>query len=223
VRRAVGPSLGLLAAALVAGCGAHPLATPIDGSPPENDAEPDAAATSEGDAAGPCASPAPCNDDPAMSGLAGTCHVFDGPPQSWWCECADGFSINPATGRCRAGTACVAAAADAWPFKMPFDTTDCGSRAPTACESSDAGAEMRVEGTVGSLGWQPTCSLPELLTVRIEITDGCPTLLEGRGVGRSLSPQDTAFLACYGARLASTHVACGSGMACQMMEWDLLP
>jgi hypothetical protein len=212
------PRVAFLALAAVSGaCGARPLA----GVAPDGGDAPDGGTDVAGGPA--CPAPAACNDDPAMSALAGTCVALG---DYWYCQCTAGFSLNPKTQRCRAGSACVAAAADAWPFRTGFDTSDCASRPAVACDAPASGGQSLILAKLGRLSIaNPTCSLPSYLTVRVELVDGCATLLEGRGPTDDQGPvqqYDLDFLECFGAELAATRFACGNATDCYMAEWDTL-
>ena len=164
-----------------------------------------------------CASLTICNDDPTQPTPAGTCTPFG---DSWYCECADGFSLNPKTSLCRQGTTCVAAAADEWTFRMPFDASDCASRTPLSCDTpgqdSVTAALLALPGS--------KCTLPAFLTVRIEIVAGCPTLLEARGPGgaATLDSYYLDYLACFAQSLGGARLACAGANDCVMAEADTL-
>jgi hypothetical protein len=208
--------MGVLGAAST-GCGSRPLGVGV-----VRDAGGNEATGGANDAGGSCPGPAVCNDDPSMSALAGTCVPFG---DYWYCECADGFSINPKTQRCRAGNVCVAAAADAWPFRMTLDASDCASRSATACDEPGSDPHAQVLAMLGQLSSEPGCYLPSNLTVRVELVDGCATLLEARspsGDNGPIAQFYLDFLECFRAKLAATRIACGTAADCYMAEWDTL-
>jgi hypothetical protein len=214
------PPLALsLIAALAAGCNGRPLNVEARATG-TTDGGGDAAPADVIEAVGGvCSSPDICSDDPAMSAVAGMC-VPDG--DSWYCQCADGFSINPKTNRCRVGSTCVAAAADAWDFKVAFDASSCASRAPTACDAPQHQGD--VEAELLALPGQ-SCTLPEALTVRIEVVGGCPTVLEGSGPhpsGGTLNSYYLDYLHCLAASIQGVRLACGGATDCVMAEWDTL-
>jgi hypothetical protein len=207
-------SVLLALAVIAAGCGPRAF-TAVDAAAP---AAPEAGGDTADGGAAVCPSPAGCNDDPTTSALAGTCTPSG---DYWYCQCADGFSINPKTSLCRAGTACVAAAADSWDFRMRFDTTDCASRAATACDAPVRAFQTPLFAELLALGG-PTCTLPEFLTVRVELVNGCPTQLEANDVvGASL---DLDYLRCFADSLKGARFSCAAATDCFMAEWDdLLP
>jgi hypothetical protein len=141
--------------------------------------------------------------------IAGTCDVRE---ELWPCDCIVGDSNNPRTGRCRAGTACVAAAADPWEVMTTFDTSDCASRAPTACMTDDPLGPpiMRLV--------TPACELPLELTVRVELQDGCPTRFEvAPAIGVPSFPAVAQpFFACFSTILAQARLACSTGADCEL-------
>lgn len=135
----------------------------------------------------------------------------------WYCECHGGFSINPKTARCRAGSACMAAAADDWQFRMQLDAGGCGSRPATACP----GGAIDL-GTLQAL-MTGACYLPGYLMIRVELVGGCPTLLEARSTVRpALADDETKFLSCFAPRLAATRFSCAAS-ACAMVVSSTLP
>jgi hypothetical protein len=155
-----------------------------------------------------CASPTVCTDDPDAGVVAGTCDES----VIGQCDCVAGYSINPRSGRCRAGTACVAAAADPWEFMTTFDTSDCASRAPTACMMDDPRGPPILRLAT------PACELPLELTVRVELQDGCPTRLEvapAPGVP-SVPAFAQPFFACFSTILAHARLACSTGADCEL-------
>jgi hypothetical protein len=157
-----------------------------------------------------CASPTACTDDPDAGVIAGTCDLSgkDWPP----CDCIAGDSNNPRTGRCRAGTACVAAAADPWEFMTTFDTSDCASRAPTACTTDDPlGPPIMRLVTLA-------CELPLELTVRVELQDGCPTRFEvAPAIGVPSFPAVAQpFFVCFSTILAQARLACSTSADCEL-------
>jgi hypothetical protein len=169
-----------------------------------------------------CGSPTACNDDAAMSTAAGTCFVADAAPPYSYCECAEGFSQNPKTGLCRPGSICAAATADQWPFRMTFDASDCASRVLTRCATSIASPGTPAASALDGVMSQD-CNLPDFLTMRIELTDGCPTVFEARGISPSMfSPADMAFLSCFAPRLTTLRFDCLQGRDCVMDEHDTL-
>jgi hypothetical protein len=210
----------ILSLAVLVGCGARSLAP----AKIEKDAGPDVqAATDAGDAPAAdarCASPTVCNDDPTQRTPAGTCTPAG---DYWYCECAPGFSINPKTSLCRPGTACVAAAADEWLFRMSFDASDCATRTASSCDSGSPGQDPVSAAALALPG--PQCTLPADLTVRIELAVGCPTLLEARGPseGNTLNSYYLDYLQCLAASLDSARLACAGASDCVMAEWDTLP
>jgi hypothetical protein len=214
------PVTWLVLAAVAAGCGGRPLDVGVasDAAPEAPAAE---AATPPDAGTGVCASPDICSDDPAMSAVAGAC-VPDG--DYWYCACADGFSINPKTNRCRAGTACVAAAADEWDFRMPFDASDCAARAPTACDANTHPGQDAVATELLALPG-PKCAMPPNLTIRIEVVAGCPVILEGRapnpGDG-TIASFYLDYLHCLADAVGGVRLACAGGPDCVMAEWDTL-
>ena len=193
----------VLAAALV-GCGSK---VPGDGGA---DAAPDVSIDEgvERDVGPVCTSPTACNDDAMSSEEAGVCNPLGA---GWFCGCNPGFSVNPRTGRCRAGTACVAGAADPWGFEMSLDTTDCASRAPTGCATTDRLSSLFLGLMTGS------CRQPASLTVRVELVDGCPTLLE-LGAYPPVMPvtYDPEFGACFSDILSHVRIGCSTGPDCYM-------
>jgi hypothetical protein len=212
--------MGLLATG--AGCGGRPLGVHPAPNVTSDGGRDATIAPMDGSGGPVCPAPAACNDDPTMSALAGAC-VASG--DYFYCQCADGFSINPTTQRCRAGNVCVAAAADAWPFRMTLDTSDCLSRSPTACGEPGSDPHAQVLAMLGHLSSKPGCSLPANLTVRVELVDGCATLLEGlstRGDQGSLAQFYLDFLTCFGTELEATRFGCGTTADCYMAEWDTI-
>ena len=168
-----------------------------------------------------CASPTICDDDPDAAVHEGTCQPF---ASSWSCDCADGFAINPKTDRCRRGTTCVAAAADPWPFRRPFDTSDCATRTATTCPPAPPPPDSTPPADELMRSLYIECKVPDYLTVRIETMAACPTLLEGRGLNPTLSGQELQALDCLTLRLAQLNVAClGGASGCFMYENDTLP
>jgi hypothetical protein len=164
-----------------------------------------------------CASPAACNDDPTLQTIAGVC---DPTFAAGSCACNAGFSPNPRTGRCRAGTACAASAADPWDFRMPLDTADCASRATTAC--ADGGTPRDVLATLMT----STCQLPLELTLRVELVDGCPTLFEAGAAPTATFSAEAfqPFLTCFTAILEHARLACSTGTDCLLeTEFPVLP
>jgi hypothetical protein len=210
VRRVVLGLVGFALPALMA-CGRGAL-RPADGDGGSPATAGDATAS---DAA--CASPTICDDDPDAAAHEGTCQPFAG---SWYCDCADGFSINPKTNRCRRGTMCIAAAADAWPFRNPFDTSDCATRMVTTCPAPPPSPDDTPPEEELLRGLYLDCKVPAYLTVRVETVGACPTLLEGRGLNPTLSDQELSALACLAPKLSQLNVACHSSSGCFLYEYD---
>jgi hypothetical protein len=140
-----------------------------------------------------------------MSALAGTCVQDLMATGIYSCNCHDGFSLNPKTGRCRAGTLCDNAASDPWPFGMRFDTSDCGSRVVTPCVVGN------LESTIASAAASAGCPIVDLISIRVEVPGACPSLLEVRSDFLAELPQP--FLACFTKVLGSLSVACAGGCA----------
>ena len=192
--------MGLAFAATLAGCGSKALA-PADGGV-------DAAPEANEDVAPVCTSPTICNEDATSPEIAGVCQPIG---TGSYCSCNAGFSFNPRTGRCRAGSACVAGAADPWPIKMSIDATDCASRAPTGCATTDTLSSIFLGLMTQS------CRAPLSLTVRVELVDGCPTLLElGAYPPVMASTYDPEFAACFSDILSHVRVGCSTGSDCYM-------
>lgn len=87
-----------------------------------------------------------CNDDDTFSGTAGHCM------KGFSCSCNDGFVLNPATGRCRAGSkpdAAVTPAPDAWVGN------DTGSAVVDAFVGKDLGKDA---AGVCTFGKNQTCN-----------------------------------------------------------------
>jgi hypothetical protein len=154
-----------------------------------------------------CPAPAACNDDPAMSALAGTCEL-NATTGDYSCRCGVGFSVNTATGRCRADTACDKSAGGPWAFGMRFDPKDCAKRPVTACATSSA---TRLETTIENFAAKNGCPVVDPLTIRIELVNGCPTLLEARSAVLPALPQQ--FLTCFEQTLATLRAGCASDCA----------
>jgi hypothetical protein len=154
-----------------------------------------------------CPAPAGCNDDPAMSAIAGTCALNE-TTGKYTCLCAGGFKLNPETSRCRVSTTpiCDQAAASGWPFGTRFDATKCASRPVTPCTPGDD-----VEAAVRLDLFENGCTLPYLTTIRVELADGCPALLEARTEMASL---DQSFLTCAEGALRGLRLGCSSGADC---------
>jgi hypothetical protein len=168
-----------------------------------------------------CKAPTACNDDPTSPMVAGACSYFPAAAPWFSCACADGFSVNFKTGLCRAGNVCMAAGSDAWPLSMPFDTSDCATRVTTRCAQLDGGPDASLATALTTL-MGSTCRQPELLTVRVEVVDGCPTVFEASFLG-SKTPPTGMFVACFSPLLAHLRLDCVPSTACFMAEHDTLP
>jgi hypothetical protein len=221
VRVAVAVFAVLLAVA--AGCSRPPLGVSEGGTAGASASGGAGAAGAAGATAGvsgsggqlACPAPAACNDDLRMSALAGTCALD--PSGTYYCQCNDGFSIDMKTWRCRAGSVCDNAAKDdAWPFGLRFDTKDCASRPVTGCP--DPGSAFALNQIITSAAAKNGCPIVDLLTVRIELAGGCPTLLEARTDYLPDLPQP--FLSCLGKVLGSLRVGCAPGPGCALIEND---
>jgi hypothetical protein len=158
-----------------------------------------------------------CNDNPAMSALAGMCIARAMPVGDSYCTCAEGASINPKTGRCRPGTECAASASDAWGFRASFDTTDCAQRATLTCSLVGDGAG---EQAFFSLTADRSCLLPAYTTFRLELQDGCPTLFEAHADPEGGSPLDQSSLGCMASLLAGVRFDCWMGTDCLLVHFD---
>jgi len=158
-----------------------------------------------------------CNDNPVMSALAGMCVAREMPAGTSYCTCADGFSINPRTWRCRAGTECAASATDAWGFSASFDTQDCARRAVTSCSSL---VDRPVEQAFFALTADRACLLPAYTTLRLELRDGCPTLFEAHTDLPEGTPLDPSSLGCMAALLAGVRFECSTGTDCALIHFD---
>jgi hypothetical protein len=111
----------------------------------------------------------------------------------------------------------MAAAADEWQFRMQLDAGGCASRPATAC----SGGAIDL-GTLQSL-MTGACYLPGYLMVRVELVEGCPTLLEARSTVRpALADYETKFLSCFAPQLAAARFSCAAS-TCAMLETDTLP
>jgi hypothetical protein len=216
----VSTALGLVVAVALLGCGSSKSLS-VDGAADAGDATGDAV---DGDRTSVDAADAPasrrctpgadqtCNDDPRVSSLWGACD------NNGLCSCKDGFSVNPATGRCRLGSSCVAAAADAWPFRLELDATGCAGRAAMACPNASFDRQAFDALRSGS------CQLPSYLDVRVELVDGCATLLEARSrLTTTPSSTDMQFLSCLAPLLEQARFVCGAAKDCIMEETDTLP
>jgi len=137
-----------------------------------------------------------------------------------YCECRDGYSNNPATGLCRAGNACVASGADPWPTTVMLDHADCQMRTLTDCSAS-GGNQSRILGNQLLQFAQQTCGLPSYHTLRVELSAGCPTLMNIKVLtGQTADPQ---LVACLTQALARQRWSCTSAVDCAMIEYDTLP
>ena len=164
-----------------------------------------------------CAMPAACNDDPSMSGLAGTCKILTSPSSAWYCDCAQGFSVNPKTGLCRAGSACVAAGADQWALSVRLGPTNCATRPESSCAPVAGTADDQVTAAIGKLV-VTDCQFPELVHLRVELISGCPTLFE-----LDKEPANPSLLNCLEKVLLSSRWSCAGDSACALFEYDTLP
>jgi hypothetical protein len=189
---------------------------------------PDVASTGAGAAAGDavafCASPAACNDLPTMSALAGTCHVSPPPPAlpndppSWYCDCAEGFSLNPSTQLCRAGTACQAAAADPWTVTVDLPTSDCAARLAEDCGRPGVPQVERLNSHV-LLFLDQMCRLPPYYTVRLELVNGCASRYQIKFPGGG--PVSPDLVSCLKV-LLKFRFTCALPTDCAMVEWDTI-
>jgi hypothetical protein len=162
-----------------------------------------------------------CNDDPTQSALAGVCTVFGDPPIGWGCVCNPGFSLTPPTPRgqlCRAGTTCIAAAADAWAIKRPLDHFDCEARTILECQGASEGVgKQTVSADLTAL--IRSCYEPYGVWIRIEFAAGCPSLLE---LSNDLD-LDKQIADCLVAALAAKRWRCAEDPnACELYEYDTL-
>jgi hypothetical protein len=201
-----------------AGCGARSLEARDSSSDAVMDAG-DAVASDGGTAVDPaafCAMPAACNDDPTTSGLAGTCTVVTSPSPAWRCDCAQGFSVNPKTRLCRAGSACSAAGADQWALSIRLGPTNCAMRAESSCAPAAGTADDQVTAAIGNLV-VADCQFPDLLHLRVELISGCPTLFE-----LDKEPANPSLLNCL-EKVLSSRWSCAGDTACALFERDTLP
>jgi hypothetical protein len=152
-----------------------------------------------------------CNDELSVSALWG--HCVDG-GAGGACECHDGFSINPKTGRCRFGNLCVASGADDWPVTVMVDHADCGSRKVSSC--SGMGMPDGLYDQILTVA-EATCALPPFIYLRIELTSGCATLLQVRGDG---SAPDPKLVQCLAKTLTTWRWSCADPSACSLIEWE---
>jgi hypothetical protein len=130
---------------------------------------------------------------------------------SGYCTCKDGFSVNPATGRCRQGTACVAAGRDHWAVTVRIASPDCAMRPASACTSGTS-----VSGEIDRIALLD-CHLPQLVTLRVELVAGCPTLFE-----LDRDPGDPSLLSCLEKVLTSTRWSCAADTDCVLYEYDTI-
>jgi hypothetical protein len=165
-----------------------------------------------------CSSPISCNDDPSMSAPAGTCRASNAGQDGSYCVCKDGFSINPATGRCRTGTSCVASGADPWPTTVMLDYADCATRALASCQTA-ATTQMEIDMSVLMFA-RAICHLPNFYYLRVELVSGCPSLMNVKGV-RGAIP-DPQVVDCLARELPKQRWSCTDGMACSLVEYDTL-
>lgn len=208
---------GLCFVLAAATCARRTPGTPADAG--------EAGATADGAPEAPgadavCQAPTACNEDPTSPVVAGSCSYFPGAAPWFSCACADGFSVNFKTGLCRAGNVCMAAGADTWPLRTPFDTSDCATRVATRCAQVDGGSDASLARALTTL-MGSTCMQPDLLTVRVEVVDGCPTVFEASRLG-SMMPPTGPFIDCFPPLLAHLRLDCVPSTACFMAEHDTL-
>jgi hypothetical protein len=207
------PRVWLVLCLGLAACDARSLGG-RDGGAPEAAAPRDAVDAAE--ASGVCSSPSICNEDPQLSTLAGKCvPLFD----SWYCECNEGFSNNIKTGKCRAGSMCVAAGADPWATSITFDTSDCATRVPS-CENPIGGPPLTVNDALFGAAMRE-CHLPALTFLRIVYENGCAVSLQINGLGNP--PIYPDLVPCLTKLLQSRRWTCPKDTGCALLEWDTLP
>jgi hypothetical protein len=198
-----GAAIVLIVAILPAGCGAGGAAR--DGAPDAVEASRD-----HGLPPGHPCTPGQdqtCNDDPAMSALAGRCQ------NNGECLCNGTFSYDWNTGRCRAGTACAASAGDPWPDEVTLAVDDCATRPAAACAPA-ASADQAVFNALADVV-KRECNFPNYTYLRVELTGGCATLLE-------VSPEPSSaaqLLPCLERVLSSARWDCAPPTACVLYEY----
>lgn len=197
------------------GCGRAALERPLgstpEAGPPEVDANRPMGAQG-------CPSAKSCNDDPTESAIAGTCTILGDQGQYWTCDCNAGFSNNPETGLCRAGSRCVASENDGWSFGDSLDSFDCALRPILPCADGPPMSEQRTTDALTKL-ITGACGAQFGLMVRIQFLGGCPMLLEAGRWRSGLGAGDLKFLQCIEAVLPKVRFDCDQPKACALLEW----
>jgi hypothetical protein len=205
----------LLAGALASGgCGRAALERPLPPTAPDAGA---ADATPPVGAQG-CPTARACNDDPTEPALAGTCMVLGEHGEYWTCTCNAGFSNNPETGLCRAGSRCVASEGDAWSYADSLDSFDCALRPILACADGPPLTEQRTTDALMKV-ITAACGPEFGLMVRVQLRGGCPMLLEAARWRSSINALDLKFLQCIEAILPEVRFDCDEPTACALLEW----
>jgi hypothetical protein len=155
-----------------------------------------------------------CNDSPIVSALWGMC---DAPGV---CRCKEGFSINLKTSRCRMGSVCAYAGADPWPTTVMLDHADCAARPVTVCSAQGPTQEQILGGELIAFA-RKTCGLPPYHTLRVELSSGCPTLLNIKVLaGGTANPM---LVACLTQALSRQRWSCPAATDCALGEYDTAP
>jgi hypothetical protein len=143
-----------------------------------------------------------CNDDPAMSALAGRCD------NSGQCLCNGDFSYNVNTGHCRAGSLCSASAGDPFRYNVPLAVDDCAARPAAQCLSTTIDDQALYNSLTVLV--REECGFPSYTPLRVELTGGCVTLLE-------VSPDTTIeaqLVPCLERVLSAVRWDCAPPMGC---------
>jgi hypothetical protein len=111
------------------------------------------------------------------------------------------------------GSFCAAAAADPWAISVRLDASDCAMRPAQSCA---VGPDNGLDGAVGLLAMSK-CAIPPLVTLRVELASGCPTLLE---LNRD---PDNSIVECLQKVLSVARWSCPGDTTCALFEWDTLP
>lgn len=203
--------MNVLVLVALGGCGRVQLDEPLDlttdaGAPADASPPADARADTGGSPMlGPCKTGTPsCNDNPNVS--SGVCDP------SGTCICQVGFSINPATGRCRRGSLCEAARADFFDKSIAFAFTaeDCASRPAALCPTPT----QPVLDEQVLLFAQDQCKPPQGTVLRLELIGGCASLMSVRFSNLGAPPD---LVDCLTNALFFKRWSCAGDNACSLV------
>jgi hypothetical protein len=102
-----------------------------------------------------------------------------------------------------------------WPYRMPIDASGCASRVPTRCVDFDQGGTTPL-GSLATLS-DSVCDGAPLVSLRVQVDGGCPTLLEARSAS-PFTPRDQEFLTCFAAALGKLRFECAQGTSCSTLD-----